>query len=230
MGILAASLIILLWLGHIIAVLVLLPGDFGVLRGMFHVLIQAYLYTGLFITAHDSMHGSVSSRRGLNSAFGMIALRLFAAFSYRRMFTKHMAHHRSPAAGDDPDFSESRSPFVWFIQFFSRYVTVLQLVIMAAAFNLLRYGAGIEVQRLLLFWVLPAFLGTFQLFYFGTYLPHRPPHTELMAPHRARSQQAGHAAAMLSCYFFGYHWEHHEYPRIPWWKLHQKKDYSKPRV
>ncbi|MCC5658983.1 fatty acid desaturase [Nostoc sp. XA010] len=23
----------------------------------------------------------------------------------------------------------------------------------------------------------------------------------------------------MSCYYFGYHQEHHEYPDVPWWKL-----------
>ncbi|WP_208766779.1 fatty acid desaturase [Nostoc flagelliforme] len=23
----------------------------------------------------------------------------------------------------------------------------------------------------------------------------------------------------MSCYHFGYHQEHHEYPDVPWWKL-----------
>jgi beta-carotene ketolase (CrtW type) len=29
---------------------------------------------------------------------------------------------------------------------------------------------------------------------------------------------------MLSCYFFGYHYEHHESPQTPWWKLYQIKN------
>jgi fatty acid desaturase len=27
----------------------------------------------------------------------------------------------------------------------------------------------------------------------------------------------------LTCYFFGYHWEHHEAPGIPWWQLYLTK-------
>jgi beta-carotene ketolase (CrtW type) len=28
---------------------------------------------------------------------------------------------------------------------------------------------------------------------------------------------------MISCYFFGYHFEHHESPQTPWWRLYQSK-------
>jgi beta-carotene ketolase (CrtW type) len=28
---------------------------------------------------------------------------------------------------------------------------------------------------------------------------------------------------MMSCWFFGYHWEHHEHPRLPWWQLYSTK-------
>ncbi|MFW6276162.1 MAG: fatty acid desaturase, partial [Bacteroidota bacterium] len=70
---------------------------------------------------------------------------------------------------------------------------------------------------------LPALLSTLQLFYFGTYLPHRKPHTHDMGRHRARTQSKNHLWAMLSCYFFGYHTEHHESPGTPWWQLYTKK-------
>ena len=30
--------------------------------------------------------------------------------------------------------------------------------------------------------------------------------------------------AMVSCYFFGYHFEHHDSPGTPWWKLYAVKN------
>jgi beta-carotene ketolase (CrtW type) len=30
--------------------------------------------------------------------------------------------------------------------------------------------------------------------------------------------------AFISCYFFGYHYEHHDQPYLPWWKLAAAKD------
>ncbi|MBW6460683.1 MAG: fatty acid desaturase [Bacteroidales bacterium] len=49
------------------------------------------------------------------------------------------------------------------------------------------------------------------------------PHTEEMQPHNARTLRKNHLWAMLSCYFFGYHNEHHMTPRIPCWQLYQSK-------
>ena len=72
--------------------------------------------------------------------------------------------------------------------------------------------------------ILATVLGTLQLFYFGTYLPHRRPDTPDMAPHHARTQPRNHLWAMLSCYFFGYHWEHHQSPGTPWWRLWRVKE------
>ena len=136
-----------------------------------------------------------------------------------------MEHHKAPGTSEDPDFSvTSQKFFPWFFTFFFRYVTVRQIVTMAVLFNVLLYILNIPLMNLLFFWILPAFLSTFQLFYFGTFLPHRYPHTEDMQPYNSRTQKKNHIGAMASCYFFGYHYEHHESPRTPWWKLHEKKN------
>ena len=225
MGLIIACTIITAWAAHLVWVLTQVSVDLLSVTMYLHMLIQAYLYTGLFITAHDSMHGSVTRNRKLNDAVGQLALWLFAAFRYRPMFTRHMAHHRNPGTADDPDFSTtSQHPIRWFLTFFFTYVTLRQLITMALLFNLGLYLFRIPVQNLIVFWVIPAFLGTFQLFYFGTYRPHRLPHTDQMAPHRSRTQRKNHIWAMLSCYFFGYHWEHHQSPRQPWWLLYRSKD------
>ena len=71
--------------------------------------------------------------------------------------------------------------------------------------------------------MLPGILATGQLFYFGTYLPHRGSHSK-ENKHKSRSQKLNHAWAFVTCYFFGYHYEHHASPATPWWKLYQKKE------
>ena len=38
-------------------------------------------------------------------------------------------------------------------------------------------------------------------------------------PHRARSNGYPPWLSFLTCYHFGYHFEHHEYPYVPWWGL-----------
>ena len=105
-----------------------------------------------------------------------------------------------------------------------RYTTLWQILVMAILFNVGKYLLGLETPSLVVFWIVPAFLATFQLFYFGTFVPHRRPHTEKMGKHRARTLKRNHIWAMLSCYFFGYHLEHHVAPGIPWWKLYQVKN------
>jgi beta-carotene ketolase (CrtW type) len=224
MGIAIASAVILLWAGHLVWVLSLPTVEFTSFGTYLHIVLQAYLYTGLFITAHDCMHGTVAANRKTNDAFGQVALWLFAAFRYRPMFTNHMRHHRNPGTMEDPDFSvEHQHPIRWFGKFFFTYVTATQLVTMALLFTIGTQIVHIPVVNLMAFWVVPAFLGTFQLFYFGTYRPHKYPHSTDMAPHNSRTLKRNHVWAMLSCWFFGYHWEHHEHPRIPWWRLHTTK-------
>jgi beta-carotene/zeaxanthin 4-ketolase len=189
-----------------------------------HVLVQGYLCTGLFITGHDAMHGTVSRRRWLNNAVGTVACFLFAGLSYHRLVVNHRAHHADPTSERDPDFSTRSQSFLpWLGTFMVRYVTLLQFSVMALKFNIL-WWLGVEQWRIWLFWVVPAVLGTLQLFYFGTYVPHRRPETLEMAPHHARTLPRNHLLAMLSCYFFGYHWEHHESPSTPWWALWRMKD------
>jgi hypothetical protein len=46
---------------------------------------------------------------------------------------------------------------------------------------------GAPLGNLLLFWALPSILSSLQLFYFGTYLPHRHEEAEFADEHRARS-------------------------------------------
>lgn len=105
-----------------------------------------------------------------------------------------------------------------------RYTTLGQLVVMAATFNAFKYGLHAPEWRIWVFWVVPALLATLQLFYFGTYRPHRAPHGDAPAPHFARTQRRNHLWAMLSCYFFGYHEEHHQLPGTPWWQLWRVKN------
>jgi beta-carotene ketolase (CrtW type) len=192
-----------------------------------HMVLQTYLYTGLFITGHDAMHQSVSRAKRLNSAVGALAVFLFAGMSYRRLIRNHWEHHKYPATEKDPDYSiRFQNFFAWWFTFMVRYTTLWQLIAMAIIFNVLERVAGVPVPSLVVFWIIPAILGTFQLFYFGTFVPHRRPHTEAMGKHRARTLKRNHLWAMVSCYFFGYHNEHHLYPGTPWWKLYQVKNKS----
>jgi beta-carotene/zeaxanthin 4-ketolase len=222
MGVLIASIIILFWFTHLFYSLVYFNVNLSDPLFYLNVLIQAYLFTGLFITAHDSMHGTLSKNKKSNKLFGQICTALYACMSYKRLITNHFKHHKNPGEGNDPDFnSKSQNFFIWWGTFLFRYTTIFQLILMGIIYNVLKIW--IPENKLLMFWILPAFLSTFQLFFFGTYLPHRKPHVNEMKPHNARTQKKNHLFAMLSCYFFGYHYEHHELPQIPWWQLYKVK-------
>lgn len=224
MGILVASLVMISWGAHLYYLLLHVELSASNPWMYLHILLQAYLYTGLFITAHDAMHGTISPSARINKSFGTAATFLFAGMWYPRLKKNHFLHHRFPASEKDPDYLvSSQNFFRWWAAFMWRYLTIWQILIMAALFNLLLLHPGISELRALLFWALPAILGTLQLFWVGVYWPHRQPHLPPMEPYKARTQRKNHPWAMASCYFFGYHYEHHKNPGIPWWKLHQTK-------
>lgn len=222
MGLLIALTIILIWFSHLIYSLSSVEVNYIEPMFYIHILLQAYFYTGLFITAHDAMHKTVSENKIINDVIGKAASFLFAGMSYNKLKENHFKHHKYPGSENDPDFYiKSQNFFLWWVSFLLRYTTVFQIIIMAAVFNLLKIW--FDEINIWFFWVAPAFIGTIQLFFFGTFLPHKKPHDHKMEPHKARSQNKNHLWAMLSCYFFGYHFEHHDSPHTPWWRLYKLK-------
>ncbi len=184
--------------------------------------LQTFLSTGLFITAHDAMHGTVAPGRSrLNDTIGTVSVALYALFSFSKLRHHHGFHHGYPGDPEhDPDYhdGEHRGFFRWYFRFMFRYLTLAQVAGMALIFNVLNHGLAVPVQNLLLLWVVPSLLSTFQLFYFGTYLPHRTA-AGPNDPHHARSSSFPVWLSLLTCYHFGYHREHHEHPAVPWWRL-----------
>lgn len=222
MGILLAVLIMVAWMSHLFYSLTGVEVNLKSPIFYLHVVFQMYLFTGLFITAHDSMHGNVSGNKRINNITGWFSSFLFAGLSYKKLLKNHQLHHKYPGSNEDPDFSfRFQNVFLWWTVFISRYVTILQLLVMAAAFNAFKLISN--ESSIISFWVVPALLSTFQLFYFGTYKPHMRPHNDEMKPHNARTQKKNHIWAMLSCYFFGYHHEHHQSPQTPWWQMYKLK-------
>jgi len=185
------------------------------------LLLQTHLYTGLFITAHDAMHGvAAPGHKKLNAAIGFICALLFAYNWYPRLLPKHHQHHHHVATTHDPDYHGGNF-WLWYLSFLKQYITWPQLLAMAVTFNLLKYFFPLE--NVILYWMLPAVLATFQLFYFGTYQPHKGEHS-MENRHKSTTLKRNHLWAFISCYFFGYHYEHHDKPFLPWWKLYQEKD------
>jgi beta-carotene/zeaxanthin 4-ketolase len=184
------------------------------------VLVRTFLHTGLFITAHDAMHNSVCvGQPHLNRWIGRICTTLYALLPYEILLTKHSLHHQHPATELDPDFSD-RGFLGWYLSFMGGYIDRIQALKLLLGMGLLFLIAcctlQISVFNLLLLWVLPILLSSLQLFYFGTYLPHRP---AVSAEISIRSSNLHPFWSLMTCYHFGYHWEHHEYPQAPWYQL-----------
>ena len=192
----------------------------GMLLAPVMVVVICWLNVGLFIIAHDAMHGSLApGSPKLNLAFGRVALRLYAGFSFDRLRVKHFEHHRRPGTADDPDFSEEHDGFWrWYATFFRHYFGAREFLILFAI-TVIYLAIGAPLPNLLLFWALPAIMSSLQLFAFGTFLPHRRDEHGFSDEHRARSSGFGWLASLLSCYHFGYHHEHHLSPHVPWWRL-----------
>lgn len=186
------------------------------------ILVQAWLSTGLFIIAHDCMHGSLApGRPEWNARVGTLCLALYAGLSYAVLLPKHHAHHASPGTVDDPDFHADapRLLLPWFGSFFRTYYTHAQLAritVVALAYLLL----GASLLNIVIFWAVPALLALGQLFIFGTYLPHRHDAEPFADAHHARSNALGPTLSLITCFNFGaYHHEHHLSPGTPWWRL-----------
>ena len=221
-GVLSAGLIFGTWLALLAFLLASYRPDWTSPAPYLLALLQTHLYTGLFITAHDAMHGVVSRNKRLNDAIGTVAALLLAYNWFPRMLPKHHAHHRHVGTTDDPDYHDGRHPgFVpWLARFAWNYLTWWQVALMALTYNVLKLW--FPQANVIAFWMLPAVGATLQLFFFGTYLPHRGEHEETNR-HRSRSQFRHHVWAFVSCYFFGYHYEHHDQPYLPWWRLWRTK-------
>lgn len=201
-----------------------LPGSPALVAAV--ILVQAWLSAGLFIIAHDCMHGSFApGRPRLNRAVGTVCAALYACFAYRRLEANHFRHHRHAGTGDDPDF-DARDPrgfLRWYLRFFAGYYThaqILRITLVALAYMAL----GAPLLNIVVFWAVPALLSSLQLFLFGTWLPHRHADEPFADRHNARSTRLGWLASLVTCFHFGgFHHEHHLHPAMPWWALPQSR-------
>ncbi len=193
---------------------------------------QTWIYTGLFITAHDAMHGSIHPQPWLNRSIGQLCLWLYAGFDYARLSIDHHRHHQYPASDRDPDFHDGTATHFWgwYRHFVWRHISwrqALNLLAMLGIYMticqwLLAQSVADSIVHPLLFWVIPSLLSSLQLFYFGTFLPHREPLGGYLNPHRAQTIARSRWWSLISCYHFGYHQEHHHSPQLPWWQLDSK--------
>lgn len=197
------------------------------------VILQTWLSTGLFIVAHDAMHGALAPcHPRLNRAIGAACLSLYACLSYAALLPQHHLHHRETGRAGDPDFHGGNPSLVgWFLQFFKTYYShgqIIRITVMALIYTVL---LGAPLGNIVVFWALPALGAVAQLFVFGTWLPHRERETPFVDAHRAHSIDVGQVLSLLTCFHFGgYHHEHHLSPGTPWWGLPSRRRALAPRV
>ena len=190
------------------------------------VIIQTWLSTGLFIVAHDSMHGALApDRPRLNRAIGAACLSLYACLSYATLLPHHHLHHKETGRAGDPDFHGGDPSLAgWFLQFFKNYYShgqIVRITVMALIYTMV-FGA--PLGNIVIFWALPALGAVAQLFVFGTWLPHREREAPFADAHRAHSIDLGPVLSLLTCFHFGgYHHEHHLSPGTPWWALPSRR-------
>lgn len=221
LGMLLAAAIIAAWLCLHIAGVFFVDAA-ATLKTLGLVALQTWLSVGLYIVAHDAMHGSLCPPHPrLNDRIGAAALWLYAGFSFAALRPMHHAHHRSPGMPQDPDFAPA-SPnraLPWYLGFMQTYVGRREVLIMLARVGIYML-AGAKLQNIVLFFAVPGILSSFQLFWFGTFLPHRHAGGPGFADwHRSRSNDFGTLLSLLTCFHFGYHHEHHRAPGAPWWRL-----------
>lgn len=225
-GLSLAVAIILGWLVAHIGLVFFFPLDDPALWWVvpFAVALQCWLYVGMFIVAHDCMHGSlVPYRPQVNRAIGQLCLLLYAGFSFDALNRKHHLHHRHSGTEGDPDY-DARPPhgfWRWYVKFFSEYFSGREVIVILAQVLTYQFILGVPLANILVFWTVPALLSSLQLFTFGTYLPHRPKAVAFSDRHNARSNDFPEWLSLLTCFHFGYHHEHHDLPNLPWWKLPQ---------
>ncbi len=221
-----ALLIIALWCTSIMASLAI--QRVHIIESLGFILINTFLCVGLFITAHDSMHGLISPNKTINNLFGKVSLYLYGAFSFKKLKENHMKHHLSPTSKTDPDYTkyESEGFFYWLYSFFREYYGPREYLLMHGHVLFFLWIADWNYFKVLTYYALPAILSALQLFYFGTYLPHRHKDRHNNR-HFARSNNYPVWLSFLTCYHFGYHYEHHKYPDTPWWALPKRRSLRK---
>ncbi len=199
-------------------------------------MVQCWLSVGVFIVCHDAMHGSLlPGHPRINGAIGAVLLALYAGFAWKRLRDAHFDHHRLAGHAGDPDFDEHHpDDFLrWYGTFFRRYFGWRSILFVHTVVGIYWLVIGIPMAQIVLLYGLPALSSSLQLFYFGTFRPHR--HLPGQGPgfadhHNARSNDFAPLVSLATCFHFGYHLEHHRRPDVPWWALPAAKRAGVGRV
>ena len=179
----------------------------------------------VFITAHDAMHGAVApSNPKLNKFMGRLAGTLYAGLDYDSMKEAHHEHHAHTGYLEkDPDFHAGNPSLpAWAGKFMKRYLSIKQMVILNLMVGAVQIS-GAPYKNMVIFLLCAGLLSAAQLFYFGTYVPHRPPKedpSKVMIWEESNPTWATtRLASWVTCYHFDCHVEHHSNPRLAWYEL-----------
>lgn len=190
------------------------------------VLCRSFLHTGLFILAHDAMHNSLAPGRPvINQRIGRVCLWLYAGLNYDACRANHWRHHLMPESDADPDFCPANNQKVlsWLVRFLRNYLNPAQLTRLGIVLIALCLSTpAIQSHALVavsMTYLLPLLISTAQLFFVGTYLPHRTDHNQASHEVSIKSLNLHPFMSLLACYHFGYHREHHDNPQLPWFRL-----------
>ena len=223
LGLLLGALIAGTWLGiHFYAMFVFELSWAAWPQVLAMAALQCWLSVGVFIVCHDAMHGSLAPGwQRVNSIVGAVLLFLYAGFAWRKIRDAHFAHHKHTGKDGDPDFDTEHPTqfFAWYWTFFKRYFGWQSLLYVHTVVGIYLFVFDIPFMQIFLLYGAPALLSSLQLFYFGTYRPHRHGAGAFADAHNARSDDFSTLASLASCFHFGYHLEHHRRPDVPWWAL-----------
>ena len=218
------------WLGHLCWLLspagakvsgaIASPANLGIALG--GVLLQTFLNTGLFITVHDAIHGLVCpGHPKINRALGTCFSSAYAGLSYGQLAHNHWRHHGAPMTASDPDTHavECAEFWPWYFKFLAEYSGLHQFLKLASFLFVAMAMGHVSPLKLVIFWAIPLCLSSLQLFYFGTYQPHRVIDPSSRPGLCTQSQAQPWLISFLTCYHFSYHQEHHDNLSVPWWAL-----------
>ena len=215
----------LAWLLSLVGLFFVGSDDLAVPWIVVAILGRTLLQTGLFIVGHDAMHGSLLPMAPrLNDRIGTLALRVYACLPWDRCRSNHHSHHLAPGTLADPDFHglQAAHPLAWYGRFMVGYLARGQMGWLLVSWSAIALFCSLHSptawRDVLLFCTLPLLLSSLQLFLFGTYLPHRAG-AGTANPHHASSLAMPVWLSFVACFHFGYHWEHHEHPEQPWFRL-----------
>ena len=183
--------------------------DHNIFESVFNSLTLTWQYVGLFIISHDLHHNKNPNL--YENFLGRISLFSYGGFFLNDFSKNHRLHHENPGVVNiDPDFSD-KNIILWYLNFMKNYISLRQIGIEMSIYFFAQLN-NINIDNLILFWIMPVLLSSIQLFYYGTYLVHNENGI-------IENTKLPKILNTITCYNFGNHSTHHEFPQLEWFEL-----------